>query len=750
MWEFSILEANLPALRLDSLAAADLDGDGAVELVTGGDGLYWYRPLSHEWGLISAEYSHVGVVIGDIDGDGKPEIVLGQSKGRLPDNRATKPFGLGLVSTSREFMIRWFKPGRTLRDPWTSGDIDPGFEGHVHDILIADMDSDGAPEIVAISCYSDKPGIFIFKRAGERGTGWKKHSVSTGIFTEGLSIGDLDGDGRLEIVCGPDLYTPPTAGPFAGPWRRTVYAPSLREMCRTAIVDIAGGGRPDIVIVESEFMDGRLSRFLNPGNLLHKPWQEQRLLDDVVYGHSLDVHAGGGATSLMVAEMQQGGWNAPYNHGARVFELRTADRGATWTTSVIGRGEGTHQAILTDIDGDGEKEVVGKDAGFNYGNPRLHAWKRTGANGSFAGLRHRLIDRDKPSTGVEIIAVDVDGDGLNDLVCGSWWYHNPGWERREIPGIVQVINAFDIDGDGRGELIAIPAPASPRADFYQDLSSALCWVKPIDPCAGRWEIHSIGTGSGDWPHGSVLGPFGREGRLALAVAYHSAYSNPRHWPEIFEAPMDPRDEGWRRRTLAKIQYNEEMLHCDVAGSGRPDIIAGPWWLENLGDGSFAPHRYAPEGIVVGRMGLMDIAGNGRLDVVIGQEVADWEGRTIPQSPLIWLERPADPRKVPWPTHVIDSVFCAHSIGVGDLDGDGESEIVCGEHNPFWPYRSRCRLMIFKKADSQGRSWKKYTLDDRFEHHVGAKVFEISPGRLAIASHGWKDSIYVHLWEPGGR
>jgi hypothetical protein len=26
------------------------------------------------------------------------------------------------------------------------------------------------------------------------------------------------------------------------------------------------------------------------------------------------------------------------------------------------------------------------------------------------------------------------------------------------------------------------------------------------------------------------------------------------------------------------------------------------------------------------------------------------------------------------------------------------------------------------------------------------VFEPSPGRTAIASHGWKDSIYVGMWE----
>ncbi len=55
------------------------------------------------------------------------------------------------------------------------------------------------------------------------------------------------------------------------------------------------------------------------------------------------------------------------------------------------------------------------------------------------------------------------------------------------------------------------------------------------------------------------------------------------------------------------------------------------------------------------------------------------------------------------------------------------------------------MYVYKKADPAGRSWYRYTLDDRFEHHDGTKVVELHPGKPAIISHGWLDSIYVHLW-----
>ena len=50
-------------------------------------------------------------------------------------------------------------------------------------------------------------------------------------------------------------------------------------------------------------------------------------------------------------------------------------------------------------------------------------------------------------------------------------------------------------------------------------------------------------------------------------------------------------------------------------------------------------------------------------------------------------------------------------------------------------------------DALGRAWYRYPIEDRFEHHDGTRVFEVAPGRLAIVSHAWMDTAYVHLWEP---
>lgn len=97
-------------------------------------------------------------------------------------------------------------------------------------------------------------------------------------------------------------------------------------------------------------------------------------------------------------------------------------------------------------------------------------------------------------------------------------------------------------------------------------------------------------------------------------------------------------------------------------------------------------------------------------------------------------------------HVIDTVRRPRSVDVADLDGDGVPEVVAGEHDPSWRYRSRSRLFAYERADTSGRTWTRHLLEDRFEHNAGARVVTVGPDRTAVVSHGWADAKYLHLWE----
>jgi hypothetical protein len=170
----------------------------------------------------------------------------------------------------------------------------------------------------------------------------------------------------------------------------------------------------------------------------------------------------------------------------------------------------------------------------------------------------------------------------------------------------------------------------------------------------------------------------------------------------------------------------------------------------VGDGTFRPYQVTEGDDFdnVARVRVADVNGNGRPDIVVVEEGVNWgEVKEAYFVRVAWFENPGDPRTVPWQVHVIDTVRSPHSLDVADLDGDGELEVIVGEHDPFKPYRNRCRLYVYKKAEPQGLAWYRHPLDDRFEHHDGTKVFKVAPGRLGIISHGWQDVHYVHLWEP---
>jgi hypothetical protein len=260
------------------------------------------------------------------------------------------------------------------------------------------------------------------------------------------------------------------------------------------------------------------------------------------------------------------------------------------------------------------------------------------------------------------------------------------------------------------------------------LSGELYWLKPVRPGDGLWAEHYIGTatlgnqGSVETRATFVLDLFG-SGKHGL-IAQHTGPV------ELFEVPADPTQGDWSKRPLPQAQAcAPEMIPCDLTGNGSPDLIGCWQWLENQGDGLFRAHpiahRYDPQTRPDGWRGtaqvLLDVNGNGRMDLVACEE-ADLgtpytkEGKF---SRLAWFEQPSDPRSGPWTLHVIDHISSPNSVAVYDLDGDGQDEIVVGEHDPRIDiYYGRKRLFVYKRADPRGLSWTRNVIEDRLDH-IGA-------------------------------
>jgi FG-GAP-like repeat len=196
--------------RLYSGAVVDLDGDGAPELIAGGfsaqaggrrSTIRVYRQRGDAWlpltegGWDGGAGSTVrNVAIADVDGDGQLDVLaLGRLGASSQDAQARLAmFGLEGDQLVKRAEVEW-------RD---------GQYTHGYGLAIGDLDGDGAPDIVTGGFQSDGTHETGFVRvwsvrAGElvaRATALLDGQGSPSMRVNDLAVGDVDGDGRPEIV----------------------------------------------------------------------------------------------------------------------------------------------------------------------------------------------------------------------------------------------------------------------------------------------------------------------------------------------------------------------------------------------------------------------------------------------------------------------------------------------------------------------------------------------------------------------
>jgi hypothetical protein len=168
--------------------ASFLPGDKPQLVFTRGRNLYVLEipanPEEVPWPihLISTECEEEGVAVGDIDGDGDPDIA------------ATHADGGHVV---------WLENPGSLKGPWkmrVAGEGRPWMDR----VALADLNGDGRPDIVATEERQDwKPDALIYwfeAPADPKTEEWKRHIVARHRSINSMDVADFDEDGRMDIV----------------------------------------------------------------------------------------------------------------------------------------------------------------------------------------------------------------------------------------------------------------------------------------------------------------------------------------------------------------------------------------------------------------------------------------------------------------------------------------------------------------------------------------------------------------------
>jgi len=633
-------------------AAADIDGDGDIDLVFGADyraNMVWWwenpcpnfaRPWSRHVIKDFGGRQHHNQTFGDFLGLGKPQLATW--------NQKAKSLLLFPIPPNPREVPRW--TAQTIHG-WTDGPQREGFP-----VSAVDIDGDGKVDIVGggrwfqhsggdrfvehvidarMACTQcavgqlvagDWPEV-VFSPAEETGMArwyqrradqWVAHDLGTVRNGHTCQIADFDGDGNLDVLIGE--MGKPGAGDDATIyiWYGNGQGKFVKSIARRGLAihegklgDLNGDGRTDIVVKPYSHRTPRIDVLLNAGTrkLPLDRWQRIRvgkLPDRAVFIKAADLDSDG------YLDLVAGGWwwknpktaagdwkmsslGAPLFNMAAVYDfdhdtfpdmLGTKGKGSEPNRDFVwarNDGKGGFQ-IVENIDYRGGGDFLqGCVVGEIGGSLQVFlSWHRDGG-GIFSlsvpddPVRLRWTSRlvsptvSSPPQGEDLALGDIDGDNDLDLLLGNKWLRNDGdhWTAFTLAEIAEGepdrCRLADVNGDGRLDAVV----------SLEKGTSVLWFEQPEDPTQ-LWTQHRIGVVEGQGFSMDVA-DFNLDGRPDVVVGEHRG--KPTNRVIIFE--NTGLAENWKPVVIDEgprneIDHHDGTLAYDMDRDGDLDIVSLGW------------------------------------------------------------------------------------------------------------------------------------------------------------------------------
>jgi hypothetical protein len=380
----------------------------------------------------------------------------------------------------------------------------------------ADLDGDGHLDVVSVyesdDRYDGVPEGQIRIAFGSADPGrWTLVTLADGPeagAAEDVAIGDVNGDGRPDIVAACELahliyFENPGREARTAKWPRLIpsKARDRGSFIRVFLADLDGDGRPEVVTANKGAQDPTRARqepkeisFFALGGaplddaawsehvLTRVPWPINSQPVDLDGDGDLDVVGGSVAERRMI-------W---FENRSTATGFAFAERRVEVVTDVGVEPVVVHgfNMELVDLDADGRLDVITLAAAGLLG-PRL-VWLEQPAAPELPWRAH-LIGTTAPDNLVGIVASDIDGDGDTDVLTGGYsggsrtsdesppaaalgrlaWFQNEGergfarhdFSRRQR-GMFDKFIARDMDGDGDVDFLGTRGNSGPYDGLF--------------------------------------------------------------------------------------------------------------------------------------------------------------------------------------------------------------------------------------------------------------------------------------------
>jgi hypothetical protein len=354
---------DLDTTQSETTAVADLNNDGRADIISAEN---WYeapawtrhplRTINRASGYVD-DFSDLPV---DVDGDKYVDIVqIGYFARRL----------------------EWLRNPGAAGGAWAVNEIDA--VGPTEFAFLVDLNNDGRPlELLPqFTRAANLPAAWYEIQQGR----WIKHVISQPrFFGHGIGAGDMNGDGRQDVITPAGWLEAPSNVRAAGEW--TLHETNWSQLGTTCAAD--------------------------PGTAPRPPTPSE-------YGYMYVRDMNGDKRPDVLTTM---------GHSCGVLWLEEGAAGA-WTRHVIDDAwSAAHASTLADMNGDGRVDLVtGKRAQIHSdaaGSERdrlgMYWYDLAMTPGSApASARHVIDEGGKMGGGLQIVATDIDGDGDLDVVSAG-------------------------------------------------------------------------------------------------------------------------------------------------------------------------------------------------------------------------------------------------------------------------------------------------------------------------------------------